>query len=279
MGFLVRHAMLERTDIASFCHSGLPRDCISPIVVTHPDLESYPGIASGTGFFVRRERDVYFLTALHALENKGTSLNFERTAQMLTIPFYTTGTTRKDHDYVRFDRAIRLAEDPLHSSFVDVVSLKVKKEGKGSRHKHLLSRAAKLPPTGQWLNQFVKTDLVSKAMAANEPITFVVIGYPNEGTATGIDYPDVLGALPEITLQPAQFIGHLRPSSLDYCLKLEDISWTRNLAGFSGSPVFVQFKTSHGKQSALAGMLVRGGEGTTHFIAISTLVKAAGDRK
>ena len=276
----MRHAMLERTDIASFCHSGLPRGCISPIVVTQPGLESYPGIASGTGFFVRRERELYFLTALHTLEPKGTSLGFERTAQMLTIPFYIkTGTTRRDDDYVRFDRAIRLAEDPHHLSFVDVVSLKVMKEGKESHHKHLLSRAAKLPPTGQWLDQVVKTDLVSKAMAANEPITFVVIGYPNEGTATGIDYPDVLGALPEITLQPAQFIGHLRPSSLDYCLKLEDISWTRNLAGFSGSPVFVQFKTSHGKQSALAGMLVRGGEGTTHFIAISTLVKAAGDRK
>ena len=260
-------------DKASFWHSGLPRACITPIVITQPDFKRYPGMSSGTGFFVRRASDVYLFTALHCLEIKNPPMPFDQTAKLLTIPIRTVGRTKRNIDFVNFYQATQLAEDPNHSTFLDAVALRVLPELR-KNHQHLLSRSVKLPPSGLWLDKYVETDLMKDAMEADEPITFVVMGYPNEGTNTSISYAQQGGEVTNILLQSASFTGHLRRSPLDHHLKLDHISWTGELTGFSGSPVFVQFRTPHGKQSALAGMLVLGDCNTGHFISVSTLVQA-----
>lgn len=234
----------------------------------------YPGFSSGTGFFVRRGREVYFLTALHCLDLKDQGIPFQEMADHLTIPFYVTGATRTATDYVRFDLARKLAEDEDHSSLLDVVALRVKEEKK-SHHQHLLSRAAKLPPTGDWLNRFSASDLGQEAVT-DGAIQAVVMGYPNEGTVTSIDYD---GALPDVLFQHVQFDAILRRSPLDNCFRLDQVSWPGALAGFSGSPVFIHFTNRHGKQAALAGMIIRGSNGICHFIEISILVEAVGGRR
>jgi len=198
---------------------------------------------------------------------------FEQTATLLTIPIRTVGRTKCYTDFVSFCQATRLSEDPKHLTFVDAVALRVKPELR-KNHQHLLSRSAKLPPSGLWLDKFVETDVGKDAMDADEPMAFVVMGYPNEGTNTSVSYAQHAGEVPEIQLQSASFTGHLRRSPIDHHLKLDHLSWPGKLAGFSGSPVFVQFRTPHGKQSALAGMLVLGSSNTGHFISVSTLVQA-----
>ncbi len=143
-----------------------------------------------------------------------------------------------------------------------------------SNHKHLLSRAAKLPPSGLWLNRFADLERVQRAMDAGDALTFVVIGFPNEGTSTGIDYENAGPHPTLITTQSAQFTGNLRRSSHDHCLLLEGSTWPYKHLGFSGSPVFVQWHSPHGKLSALCGLVICGGDDRLHFIDVATLVRA-----
>ena len=119
---------------------------------------------------------------------------------------------------------------------------------------------------------FAKSSLGRQAVT-DGAIPVVVMGYPNEGTATRIDYD---GAVPDVLLQHAEFSATLRQSPLDNCFRLDHVTWTGRLAGFSGSPVFVRFTTRHGNQAALAGMIICGSGGICHFIGISTLVEAVG---
>jgi len=261
---------------ASFHHSGIPRNCITPLVVTHPGLEAYPGIASGTAFFAKRGKDVFLFTALHCIESVKPPISFLRTAKQLTLPYRIVGTTSKSMDCVRFDFATRLAENGSLSDILDVVALHVQPE-KQSNHQHLRARAAKLPPSGIWLNEFADLEHVQAAMDLGRPITFVIVGYPNCGTSTSVRYDDCNA--PAITTQAAQFTGHLRRSPLDHCMKLENSSWPHDHAGFSGSPVFVHWNSTHGKLSALAGMAICGASGQLHFIDVATLVRATNEAR
>lgn len=253
---------------APFHHSGIPSACITPLVITQPGLETYPGV-SGAGFFAKVGREVFLSTALHCLERVSPPVSYLTTSKLLTIPFRLDGHTQWLHDYVLFDSVTRLAEDERMAGFVDVVALHVK-PARESNHKHLLSRAAKLPPRGLWLNRFTDLEQVQRAMDAGAALTFVVIGFPNDGTTTGIDYD--AGIL--ISTQSAQFTGNLRRSDLDHCLLLEGTTWPHNHAGFSGSPVFVQWNSRHGKLSALCGLVICGGVERLHFIDVATLVRS-----
>lgn len=258
---------------ASFHHSGLPRACITPLVITDPGAEAYPGVASGTGFFARKGREVFLLTALHCLESAIPPLNYLAMSKKLSIPFRLAGHTKRLNDYVLFDHVTRLAENENLESFVDVAALHVRPE-RDSNHKQLLSRAAKLPPTGLWLNRFASLERVQESMDAGEPITLVVIGYPNVGTSTAVAYDDKGLQPPEINVQPAQFTGNLRNGILDHCLLLQDTTWPHSHSGFSGAPVFVQWNSLHGKLSALAGLVICGADDSLHFIDVATLVRA-----
>jgi len=245
-------------------------NCITPLVVTHPEFGRYPGVASGTGFFARVGREVFLFTALHCLESVTPPIDYQAMSKRLTIPFRLEGRTRCTSDYVLFDHATRLANNGNLEDFVDVVALHVRPE-RSSNHQQLLSRAVKLPPTGLWLNKFANLEQVQAAMDAGDRIDFVVIGFPNEGTTTSIEYGT---ETPEITTQPAQFTGNLRRSELDHCLLLRDSTWPHKHSGFSGAPVFVQWDSEHGKLSALAGLVICGSDDFLHFIEVSTLVRA-----
>jgi hypothetical protein len=260
--------------IASFWHEGLPERCITPIAVTDRAFPAFPGLASGTGFFARREREVVLVTALHCLQSPGSVFDIADVAASLTIPYEFDCETRGEVDFVQFSRATRLAEDASRRSFVDAVALKVHAVAE-ARYEALLTRCAILPPTGLWLDRFVGTELVESTIAPEQPLAFVVIGYPNHGTSTSVDYPDAESDVLTVNLQSAQFTGDLRLSPLDHCFRLENISWPGSLAGFSGSPVFVQFATPAGTKAALAGMVICGGGRALHFVSVSTLVHAA----
>ena len=207
------------------------------------------------------------------LESLSPPVSYLATSKLLTIPFRLEGHTRSSHDYVLFDTVTRLAEDEKQETFVDVAALHVRPE-RQSNHKHLLSRAAKLPPNGLWLNRFASLEQVQAAMDGGERITFVVIGYPNQGTSTAVAYDEAGEKPPDINVQPAQFTGSLRQSTLDHCLLLQDSTWPHKHGGFSGSPVFVQWSSEHGKLSALAGLVICGADDRLHFIDVATLVRA-----
>lgn len=258
---------------ASFHHSGIPRSCIAPLVRVTPEAAAYPG-ASGTGFFAKARGELFFFTALHCLESPTGSLSADEAAQQLLIPYRTDGSLRHPDDYVRFDNLTRLAEGPARTSFFDVAALHVT-PGRTANHRHLLSRAAKLPPSGLWLDEFASLDQAAQWMHQRGSLPATVIGYPNEGTGTAISYPDDHCNTLTIEAQPAEFLGHLRPSPLDHCMLLDGSTWPRSHSGFSGSPVFFQWDSPHGRLSTLAGMIICGNSSSLHFVGISTLVRAA----
>ena len=261
---------------ATFHHSGIPRNCITPLVLTHPGLEAYPGISSGTAFFGKRGEDVFLFTALHCIQSVKPPISFLQTAKQLSLPIRIEGHKSTSMDCVRFDFATRLAENGDLNDILDVIALHVQPE-KQSNHQHLRARAAKLPPSGLWLNEFADLEHVQAAMDSGRPITFVVVGYPNHGTNTSVRYDDV--DVPAITAEYAQFTGHLRRSALDHCMRLENSSWPHSHAGFSGSPVFVHWNSTHGKLSALAGMAICGASGQVRFIDVATLVRATEEKQ
>lgn len=261
---------------ASFHHAGIPTDCITPLIMTQPGAELYPGISSGTGFFAKRGGQVLMFTALHCLERTNPPVSFLQSVDVLTIPIRLCGHTMKSTDYVRFDNVTRLAEKDDPNIFYDIAALRVVPQSK-SNHEHLLSRSASLPPSGLWLNRFSNLEQVQAAMDAGEPITFTVIGYPNSGTKTNVHYADGATTIPTLQTQPAKFTAHLRNSPLDNCLRLENSSWPHGHAGFSGSPVFVHWESELGKLSALVGMAICGSNDQLHFINVATLVGAASE--
>ncbi|WP_157640799.1 hypothetical protein [Burkholderia ubonensis] len=256
----------------SFVHTGFPTNCISPNILTEEGWEQYPR-RLGTGFFVRREDKLYYLTARHCL-TKDQKANIAKIAARLHIPFILQGSTRAADDYVEFSGAISLKHDSedIPSELIDLIVLEVNMPQDGKKRKQILHRSVKLPPLGEWLDNFVNHSITKDALDKARGIVLSGIGYPYEGTETDISYPD--GQPVEIVTQAAKFTGHLTLGSSPDRLMLEHVNWDEDLNGFSGSPVFVGFKSKHGNHYALARMLVTGGGGRIQFIKIGIITKS-----
>lgn len=197
-------------------------------------------------------------------------------AARLHIPFFLEGRTSSSNDYVSFEEAIFLKNnsEDIPGDFIDIVVLAVAKPKIERNWKQLLSRAAKLPPTGDWLDNFIAHPLARVAIATGAGIVLSGIGYPYESTMTDITYPENENEPHEIVTQSAKFTGNLSDGSYPDRLMLNNVSWDHDLNGFSGSPVFLGYKNEHGPQYALAGMVASGGGAQAQFIKISIITKA-----
>ncbi|WP_417067109.1 hypothetical protein [Niveibacterium terrae] len=258
----------------SFVHPGLPNGCISPNILTEADLEEFPGMA-GTGFIARRGDRLYYITARHCL-TKDHKTDIGVLAARLHIPFRLEGRTVTTSDYVQFEHALSLKHDSedLPGELIDLLVLLISKPVKEKDRKHLLFRAVKLPPTGQWLDGFFEQSLVQESISDGRGPKFTVIGYPKYGTSSEISYPEKSGDSLEVKTQAAKFHGYLAEGFCPDRFKLTGVTWEHDLNGFSGSPVFVAFNNEHGPQYGLAGMLVTGGNGMAQFIKISVITQA-----
>jgi hypothetical protein len=256
----------------SFIHSTYPTDCVSPNLTSLEDLEAFPGFC-GTGFFARRQDEVFYVTARHCL-TKQTDADIAGLVARLHIPYTLTSTTLTTNDYVQFDEVISLKHDSddIPGQFLDVLVLKIRRSNDASLYETLMTRAVKLPPDGQWLDKFVQHPSVNADFNNGKDILFTAIGYPKNGTASSIEYHE--GQAVEILTQSAKINGQLgKGTGIDRYM-LNDVSWKGDLDGFSGSPVIVGFENENGHNYALAGMLVSGGPRKAQFIRISLITEA-----
>ena len=256
----------------SFVHRTYPAECVSPNLMSLESHEDYPGFG-GTGFFVRRGNDVFYMTARHCL-TKQQDIDIAGLATRMHIPYTLTGSTRTTSDYVQFNEVISLRHnsEDIPGKFVDVIVLTIHRPADVSLYEKLLARAVKLPPNGGWLDNFVQHPTVKPDFDSGKGVLFTAIGYPSGGTASKIVYHD--GQPTEIITQSAKFTGYLGKGDGPDRYKLNNVSWEGNLDGFSGSPVFVGFKDNYGLKYGLAGMLVSGGQKIAQFIRISLIMEA-----
>jgi hypothetical protein len=256
----------------SFTHGTYPDACVSPNFLSVEGLDEFPGFC-GTGFFARRGDDVFYITARHCL-SKQDEIDIASLAARLHIPYTLTGSTRTTGDYVEFGEVLSLKHDSeeMPGRFADVFVLTIRRPETKGLYEKLPERAVKLPPSGEWLDSFVMHPVVKGDFEAGKSIPFTVIGYPQQGTASKIEYPE--GQPVEIVTQAAKFSGRLGKGTGPDRYMLNDVSWEGDLNGFSGSPVIVGFRNQEGNQYALAGMLVSGGAQKAQFIKISVITEA-----
>jgi hypothetical protein len=254
----------------SFVHSGLP-DCSSPIV-SHPD--GHPDILGvhGTGFFARKGNSVIFITARHCLTNGNDEALLEATSR-LRIPYHLHGLKTSQNDFVQFDTVYSFSHelDEIPGVYVDFVVLTITVQPRTWQDKRLRSRAVKLPPTGNWLENFAHLAAALPGLVNHGNVQLVTIGYLQEGTLTEISEAG------QISTQSAKAIGTLRRGVYPHTMTMADITWQSNLNGFSGSPVFFAYRSKDGIQCALAGILVTGGNRQGQFIRISEITASRFD--
>jgi hypothetical protein len=261
----------------SFVHPTYPTDCVSPNLISLEGIEEFPGFG-GTGFFARRDDEVFYVTARHCL-TKQLDADIAKLAGRLYVPYTLTASTLTTDDYVQFDEVISLKHDSddIPGQFVDVLVMTIRRPADTILYEALLARAVKLPPNGRWLDNFVEHPTVKPDFDKSKGIRFTAIGYPNNGTASSIEYPE--GQPAEIVTQSAKIIGNLgKGTGIDRYM-LNDVSWDGDLNGFSGSPIIVGIKNENGHNYALAGMLVSGGQRKAQFIRISLVTEALKTRR
>lgn len=248
-----------------FIHSGVP-DCTSPIVSYHSDYPEYVGI-HGTGFFARKLDTVVFITARHCLTNNNQA-DIADLASRLLIPYVRSGMKLARDDYVEFSDVYSFhhSNPEIPGEYVDLVILRANVATGSKQHKKLMARAVKLPPAGNWFDEFTRNALVQEALLNGGKIPLLVIGYPLDQTATEVT-PDKV-----IQVQKVITAGYLQPGFYPHTMGMNNIVWEHNLNGFSGSPVFIQFRNRKGTpQQALVGMIVAGGNMQAQFIRISQI--------
>ncbi len=249
----------------SFVHSGVP-DCTSPIVSYLQDYPEYPGI-HGTGFFARKLNTVVFITARHCL-TRDPQADIGDLASRLLIPYELQGFKLTRNDYVEFSDvySLRHSNPDIPGEYVDLIILRANLIDKTKQHKKLMARAVKLPPSGNWFDEFTRNVLVQEAFLNGGRIQLLVIGYPIEKTATGVTSEKT------IQIQRVFTSGYLKPGFYPHTMGISDIVWEHDLNGFSGSPVFIQFRNRKGTpQQVLVGMIVTGGNNQAEFIRISQI--------
>jgi hypothetical protein len=257
----------------SFVHSGFPKACVSPNLIVGNDDCEWPGFW-GTGFFARRGADLSYITARHCLASA--NLSVEEMAARLHIPYRLNGRTKEEEGCVRFSSSISAKHhsEDVPGEFIDLTVLRVGAPGKDKDRKHLLSRAAKLPPKGAWLRRFAGHPYISDLIRRCEGMQLTGFGYPLVGSATQIEYVDDDPTQLEVVTQSVAFRGRLTTGAFEDRLGLAAITWEHDLNGFSGSPVFAEFKNEHGRQCALAGMIVTGGNARAQFLRVDVIAAA-----
>lgn len=256
----------------SFLHSGMPINCISPNIIVEAGMEQLPGMA-GTGFIARHKNRLFYVTARHCL-TKNDDLDIGIVSRGLRIPVSLNSDVGSD--CLEFDKAIsvRHKNHDIPGLFLDLVVLSIATPLRSKERKQLLSRAVKLPPTGDWLDRLFANPIVQEDINSGRGPKFTVIGYPYSGTDSMIIYPENCGGFPYVDIKPAKFHGYLAQGDYPDRYKLTGLTWKHDLNGFSGSPVFVAYRNADGHQYALAGMIVTGGGQFAQFVKINFITQA-----
>ncbi len=259
-------------DRATFWHSGVP-DC-ADAMVSWIDGGKRPLLGiHGTGFFVRRDNRVAFVTSRHCLGAPGA--DYDEVVRHLAIPYHGFKRPARGlltpRDWVRFDAYAIPTADPGSDAFfldgdLDIAILRVS-VADARTEKRLRSRAAKLPPKGDW---FAESFAI---LGNNRPGDAIVLGFPREGTATSVDYDN--GG---VMVQGARYQGRFGgPGNFPHTWRVKfpgSAAPDRTLDGVSGGPVFLQWRNEYGVMSALAGMMIRGVFPDGQFIDVSWLAKS-----
>lgn len=259
----------------SFAHTDYPIECISANIFVEKDFEDYP-YRRGTGFFAKRGRDLYYITAKHCLEKHDKHSTSDAAARLRIVAQFNKSNIRAN-DYVLFEKMVILKSQLLGiEEIADVLIFPITKFKNNKQREIIFSRAVKIPPTGNWIDELINSPIAQEDIVAERGMSVSSIGYPTSGTAT--DITNFKDNNDTIVLQAAKFSGDIAISSDDNKLKMTNISWEGDLDGFSGSPVFVGYKNESGKNYALAGMLITGSSRQAHFLKINVITKAFDNR-
>jgi hypothetical protein len=246
----------------SFLHAALP-DCASPVVSVNDVVPEFQGI-HGTGFFARRDRHLMFITARHCLGRTLTEV--EGCVGLLRIPYTMDGLKSSEADFVPFDSVFHLphTHEDIPGEFIDVAVLPIEVTPGSPEEQSLWQRAVLLPPTGNWLNEFQRAMIQLDGLTHG--IRLIACGYPLDGTQTEIDSEGT------VANQQVIIAGSLQAGILPDSMTMADITWDRDMGGFSGSPVFLAFVDEQGPHYALVGVLTRAGNQRGQFIRVGEFI-------
>ncbi|MDP3620354.1 MAG: hypothetical protein Q8R65_00330 [Polynucleobacter sp.] len=265
----------------SFLHSGYPGNCVAPLILSGPSNIDFPAMA-GTGFFARRGRRIYFVTAKHCLSNliDVGDQNWDSIISTISLPFDLNGSATGQKHYVQFSQAISVESNHIDipGNYLDVVFLEIDiNSTTNKQEKELLRKAIKLPHTGEWLESFEKKN--SNLALKTTGLELTALGFPYVGSSSKIEYPAPDAFSSERTyyihMQPCKITGSMENTGDPDRLKFICNDWGKDMGGFSGSPVIIGFKNGNGNQYMLAGMLVTGGANSVaYFLKVSYMMKA-----
>lgn len=255
----------------SLLHSGIPTECATANVVADWKHLEFPGIF-GTGFFARRDRDIFYFTALHCLRSDTTSI--KPSFNLPLIPYRHTGKTSSPEHFIQLDTGFTIDQyrDQELQGSIDLIGCPILQPTRSKDFKHLLSRSAKLPSSGAWLEDYMISIDGQKALDAGD-LSALVIGFPRGSPRNGIHYAEQ-NQESLISTEAVVLLARVGFSELEDCLRLEPSECPYDFQGFSGSPVFARISSDNGPQYALIGMVVCGSSTSLNFLRVGRLIDA-----
>lgn len=249
-------------------HSELPTDCASANVVVDLDHIQYPGIF-GTGFFAKRNREVFYITALHCMRaNPGGD---PPTVGTLMVPYRHTGSTNSPDDFIQIDTGFTIGGSALDDC-VDLIAFPVGKAKRSQDFNHLLARCAKLPTSASWLEDYMASEHGRRAIESGQDSGYA-IGHPRGSPRNAIAYADE-GGESVVSTEAVVLEGRVTQSKLHGHLALQCDPSPYGFPGFSGAPVFAPIETPTGQRFALIGMAVCGSTHALNFLPVGRLLEA-----
>lgn len=252
----------------SALHLELPTECVSANVIVDLEHVQYPGIF-GTGFFAKQGQQVFYFTALHCLRKNPVSESPEFST--LAVPYRHTGVTTSPDDFIQVETAFTIGE-PGSVEQTDLVGCPVLPAKRDKDWEHLLSRAARLPASGKWLDEYLASQQGQAAMATGSYAGYV-IGHPKDSHGNEIRYGES-EAVAILSTEAVSIEGKVSFSNLSGHLELHLGPLPFSLSGFSGSPVFAPVATPRGRQFTLLGIGVCGSSQSLNFLPIGRLLEA-----
>lgn len=249
-------------------HTELPTECASTNVVVDLARIEYPGI-SGTGFFARRDRKVFYFTALHCMRTNpvGETLTFAT----LMVPYRHTGHTNSPDDFIQVDSGFTIGGS-APDEWLDLIAFPVPATGRTNDFQYLLARCAKLPSSGAWLEEYIASEHGGSTIMSWQYSAYAV-GHPQGSPRNAIDYADK-GGESVVSAEAVVLEGKIAQSNLQGHLPLRCDPSPYGFPGFSGAPVFAPIDTPTGRRFALIGMAVCGSPHALNFLPVGRLVDA-----
>ena len=218
-------------------HTELPTECASANVVVDLEQIQYPGIF-GTGFFARRNNEVFYFTALHCMRtNPGE--DFPKFATLM-VPYRHTGKTNSPEDFIQVDAGFTIGGS-APTDWLDLFVCPVANTTRSEDFSHLLARCAILPASGAWLDDYMASEDGHRAIGSGQNAGCVV-GHPRGSPRNAIAYAEE-GGESVVSTETVVLDGRVAQSKLQGHLALLCDPSPYGFPGFSGSPVFAPVQT------------------------------------